>query len=61
MSCLDFLEDVTKGAIAGVAVVTALPIMGAVGTITATGVVVGSSVGALLGAIDSVDNEENED
>lgn len=45
---------IAVGAGVGVAAVTALPIFGAVGTITATGAVVGSLVGAAAGAFDAL-------
>lgn len=46
MSFLDTLQDVVKGAAVGVAALTALPVFGAAGTITAAGVAVGSVIGA---------------
>lgn len=57
MSCIGFLKKVVAGAVTGVAVVTALPIMGTVGTITATGLVVSSVAGAALGAVDAVNGD----
>jgi hypothetical protein len=48
------LAKAAAGAGAGVALVTALPVFGAVGTITAVGLVVGSLVGAAAGALDEV-------
>ena len=45
---------VATGAGAGVALVTALPIFGAVGTVTAVGLVVGSLLGAMAGAAEEV-------
>jgi hypothetical protein len=56
MSFLRSLEDVAKGAAIGVATVTALPIFGAIGTITSTGIVVGSVVGAAAAVIDTINN-----
>lgn len=53
MSLVNALWNVAKGAAAGVAVITALPVFGAVGTITATGLAVGSIVGGLAGAYDA--------
>ena len=58
MSFLNTLESIAKGATTGVIVVTALPVFGAAGVITATGVAVGSTVGALAAYIDKM-NEEN--
>lgn len=46
MSFLDTLQDIVKGAAVGVATLTALPVFGAAGAITATGVAVGSAIGA---------------
>ena len=54
MSFVRGLVKVAAGAGAGVAVVTALPIFGAVGAITATGLVVGSVLGAAAGVADEV-------
>lgn len=48
------LMKVAAGAGAGVAVVTALPVFGAVGAITAAGLVVGSLLGAAAGVADEV-------
>jgi hypothetical protein len=48
------LKNIAVGATAGVGAVIALPIFGAVGTITAAGVVVGSLVGAAAGVADSI-------
>lgn len=54
MSFVSGLIKVAKGAAVGVAAVTALPIFGAVGTITAAGIVVGAAVGAVAGVADEV-------
>jgi len=54
MGFVSGLGKVVAGAAVGVAAVTALPIFGAVGAITATGVVVGSLVGATAGVADEV-------
>lgn len=48
------LVKVAAGAGAGVAALTALPVFGAVGTITAAGLVVGSLVGAAAGVADEL-------
>lgn len=48
------LVKLAAGAGAGVAVVTALPVFGAVGAVTAAGLVVGSLLGAAAGAADEV-------
>ena len=54
MSMVRGLIKVAEGAAIGVAALTALPIFGSVGTITATGVAVGAIVGAVAGIIDEV-------
>lgn len=54
MSFVRGLVKAAAGAGAGVAVVTALPIFGAVGAITAAGLVVGSVLGAAAGVADEV-------
>lgn len=54
MSFLDSLEKIAKGAAIGVATLTALPLFGAAGTITAAGVAVGSAVGAAAALADEV-------
>ncbi len=54
MGFISGLGKVVAGAAVGVAAVTALPIFGAVGAITATGIVVGSVVGAAAGVADEV-------
>ncbi len=59
MSFLDTLQNVAKGAAVGVAAMTALPVFGAVGTITAAGVVVGSIVGAGAALADNLTDEED--
>ena len=48
------LAKAAAGAAAGVTVVTALPLFGAVGAITAVGLIVGSVVGAAAGLADEV-------
>ena len=59
MSMVRGLIKVAEGAVIGVAALTALPIFGAVGTITATGVAVGSIVGAFAGIIDELNTKES--
>ena len=58
MTFLGALTKIVIGAPLGVLAVTALPIFGAVGAITAAGVAVGSVAGALGGVIDEV-NDNN--
>ena len=57
MTIIGFLGSVTKGATAAVAVVTALPIAGVVGTITATGATVSALAGGTAGAIDYINKK----
>jgi hypothetical protein len=54
MSFVRGLIKVAKGAAVGVAAVTALPIFGAVGTITSAGIIIGAAVGAVAGVADEV-------
>jgi len=54
MSLLGFLKKVVIGAPLGVLAITALPVFGAVGMITATGIAVGSVLGAACGVVDEV-------
>lgn len=58
MSFVDGLLNVVKGAAAGAAVVVALPVFGVVGAATTTGLAVGSVIGAGLGVVDSINDEE---
>ena len=53
MSCLNTLRKATLGAGVGVTFITALPVFGAAGAITAAGIAVGSVVGAAGGVLDS--------
>lgn len=57
MSLLRLMGDMAKGAAAGVVLVTALPIAGAVGTITAVGVTYASVIGAGVVAIDYLNDK----
>ena len=54
MSFLGALTKIVIGAPLGVLAVTALPIFGVVGAITATGVAVGATVGAAAGVADEM-------
>jgi len=58
MGFVSGLMKVAAGAAAGVAAVTALPIFGAVGTITAAGIAVGSTIGGIAGAVDEINSEQ---
>ncbi len=53
MSWLGKIGGAIVGVGAGVALVTALPVLGAAGAITATGTAVGSAGGALAGWMDN--------
>jgi hypothetical protein len=57
MNFLNTLEHVAKGATTGVVVLTALPVLGAAGTITATGALVGSILGAAAAILDSLNDK----
>lgn len=48
------LAKATTGAVAGVTLVTALPVFGVVGAITATGLISGSVLGAAAGVADEL-------
>lgn len=54
MGFVSGLLRVATGAAAGVAAVTALPIFGAAGAITAAGIAVGTAVGAAAGIADEI-------
>lgn len=58
MGFVSGLLKVAAGAAAGVAAVTALPIFGAVGAITATGIVVGSTLGVAAGIADEIKGKD---
>lgn len=53
MKLVPLIRNVSLGASAGVALLTALPVFGAVGTITAAGAVIGSVVGGMAGVLDA--------
>jgi membrane associated rhomboid family serine protease len=53
MKLIPLIRNVSLGASAGVALLTALPVFGAAGTITAAGAVVGSLVGGMAGWLDT--------
>jgi len=53
MGMVKTLKTMAESAAVGVALLTALPVFGAVGAITATGVVVGSVLGAAAGLWDA--------
>ena len=54
MSYIKIMQSAAKGAVAGVVVLTALPVFGAVGALTSVGLVVGAVGGAVLGGLDEV-------
>lgn len=57
MKCVEILKHIATGAVVGVAAVTALPLFGAVGTITAVGTAVGAVVGGVAGAVDAANDD----
>jgi hypothetical protein len=59
MGLVDMLKEAAAGVAVGLTVVTALPIFGAVGTVTAAGAAVGATIGAAAGAYDAVRKEED--
>ena len=60
MSFLELLGDMTKGAVAGVALVAALPVCGAVGVVTACGAAAGAAVGIAAVVADHVLDEDED-
>lgn len=54
MKFVTLLRNVALGASAGVAVLTALPVFGAVGTLTGAGALVGSMLGGVAGLMDTM-------
>ena len=58
MKLIKLMKNIAIGATAAVAAVTVLPIAVAVGTITATGIVVASIAGGVAGVIDHVNDEK---
>jgi hypothetical protein len=60
MSFLNMFGNLAKGALTGVAIVTALPFFGVAGAITATGAVVGAAVGAGAALVDSIVDSKEE-
>ncbi|MHB1872909.1 MAG: hypothetical protein ACYCT1_18985 [Steroidobacteraceae bacterium] len=54
MRLVPLLKNVALGASAGVALLTALPVFGAVGTITTAGAVLGSLLGGVAGVLDTM-------
>ena len=52
MKILPLIANVAKGAVLTVGAVTALPVLGAAGTITATGLTIASVLGGIAGAYD---------
>lgn len=58
MNYVSTLGKIAKGSTAGVLLITSLPIFGAVGAITATGIAVGSVVGAAAALVDELQAEK---
>jgi hypothetical protein len=54
MSMVNAIEDVTKGVLAGITLLTALPVFGVAGTITAAGIALGATLGATAVVIDKM-------
>lgn len=54
---IKLLKSIAGGSVVGVAALTALPVFGGIGVLTATGAVVGSVVGAIAAAVDSLNND----
>ena len=61
MKLVPLIRNVSLGASAGVALLTALPLFGAVGTITAAGAVVGSLVGGMAGVLDTMRDRRSQE
>lgn len=59
MSLVDIIVKATVGAVSGVALITALPLFGAVGTITTAGAIVGAAGGAIAGSVDAIKEDEH--
>lgn len=60
MSFIDLLGDMTKGAVAGVALVAALPVCGAVGAVSACGAAAGAVVGIAAAVTDHFLDEDED-
>jgi hypothetical protein len=52
MGLVSLVSKATAGAVAGVGLIMALPVLGTVGAITATGMIIGSTGCCIAGAID---------
>jgi len=59
MSAVEFLGNAAKAAATGVALVAAVPVFGAIGTVTATGAAVGSAIGVAAAAIDAASEDDS--
>ena len=57
MSFLKALISIPIGAAAGVAAITALPVLGVAGVITTTGVSVGTVVGGTVAVVEELSND----
>lgn len=58
MSLKDFLSDAVEGTLVVAAGITALPVMGVIGTITTAGVIVATVAGTTAAAIDHATDDD---
>ncbi|MFQ2719061.1 MULTISPECIES: hypothetical protein [Aeromonas] len=58
MSFMDFLSDAVEGTLVVAAGITALPVLGAVGTISTAGVIVATVTGTAAAAIDHASDDD---
>jgi len=58
MSMLGFLEDVVKGTALAATTIAALPVLGAVGSVSAMGVVVAVTIGTAAATIDHAKEDD---
>ena len=59
MGFISGLKKIVEGSALGVTAIVVLPVFGAVGTITATGAVVGSLLGAAAGIADEINDNKS--
>jgi len=58
MSFINMLKNAAIGSAVGVAAIIALPVFGAVGAISATGMAVGATLGAAAGVRDAIEEDK---